>query len=176
MIKKLIALVLIFALVFPAVALAKGKPADTGKGAAVGRPDKPGKPESPGKSGEKKVVKPGQEPGEGEGPSEHGKKSNVNEGKPTTPGAKGRVNAINRIWAHILRILEILKTNPFSPKGNALRGLTKAIPNIAKNAPGILDIDNVGYILDNLPSPTLKENKPEEPPTTEPIEQPAEQF
>ncbi|MFZ3062495.1 MAG: hypothetical protein WA148_01980 [Actinomycetota bacterium] len=154
MIKRLIALALIFALVFPAVALAKGKPADTGKGAAVGRPDKPGKPESPGKSGENKVVKPGQEPGEGEGPDENG---NVTKGKPENPGEKGRMNAINRILEKWFRMPE-----------SALKGLWNAVLNISKKI--------VGYVPVEPTQEQPGETQPEEPPTTEPIEQPAEQL
>lgn len=153
MIKKLIALVLIFAVVFPAVALAKGKPADTGKGAAVGRPDKPGKsenpgkPESPGKSGEHKGLKPS---------DENGQEGDVTKGKPEKPGEKGRMNAINRILEKWFRMPE-----------SALKGLWNAILNIGKK---------IEYVP---PKPTQEqpgETQPEEPPTTEPIEQPAEQL
>lgn len=118
MIRRVIAGVLIFALVFPAVALAKGKPADTGKGAAVGRPDKPGKsenpgrPESPGKSGEHKGLKPS---------DENGQEGDVTKGKPEKPGEKGRMNAINRILEKWFRMPE-----------SALKGLWNAILNIGK--------------------------------------------
>lgn len=74
MAKKIIALVLIFCLIFPAAALAKGKPSDTGKGSQV---EKPEKPEKPGKS----------EKPDKEGKVEKGK-------KPEKPGEKGRMHAI----------------------------------------------------------------------------------
>lgn len=163
MIKKVMALVLIFALVFPAVALAKGKPADTGKGAAVGKPDKtgkpenPGKPESPGKSGENKVVKPSQEPGEVEEPDEDGEEGDVTKGKPENPGYKGRMNAITKILDKWFRMPE-----------SALKGLWNAVLNISKKI--------VGYVSEKPTEEQPGETQPEESPTTEPIEQPAEQF
>lgn len=153
MIKRLIALALIFALVFPAVALAKGKPADTGQGAAVGRSDKPGKPEtpgrpeSPGKSGEHKGLKPS---------DENGQEGDVTKGKPDKPGEKGRTNAITRILAKLSRMPE-----------SALEGLRNAMINIGKK---------IGLVPEEPTQPQPGESQPEEPPTTEPIEQPAEQF
>lgn len=159
MIKKLIALALIFALVFPAIALAKGKPADTGQGAALGRPDtsgkpvdkpgkseNPGRPESPGKSGENKGLKPSDEPG-----------ADVTKGKPEKPGEKGRLNAIQRILDKWSRMPE-----------SALKGLWNAVLNISKKI--------VGYVPMKPTQEQPGETQPEELPTAEPIEQPAEQF
>lgn len=119
MAKKIIALVLIFCLIFPVAALAKGKPADTGEGSKVEKPEKPNKPDKPDKPGKVEKKNEAEEPGEGEEGEEQPEEGKGK--KPEKPGEKGRLHAIEVKLAKWSRMPE-----------SALKGLWNAILSIGR--------------------------------------------